>query len=79
MQATDLRDGDDPSRFRWLDRARLWRVLVQRQVRASSMIIANEGTEVATQALLVEYNHVVLSKNWNPLNTTHMAAHSIRA
>jgi hypothetical protein len=42
MQAAHLRDGDDPSGFRRLDVARLWRVLLQCEVRASSVIIADE-------------------------------------
>jgi hypothetical protein len=38
MQTTNFWNGDDSTSFRWLDRARLWRILLQAQMRATPVI-----------------------------------------
>jgi hypothetical protein len=36
MQTADLPDGHDPSELAWLDRARVWAILVERQMRVTN-------------------------------------------
>ncbi len=45
MEPTHFLDGHDPPRFRCLDGAGVWRVLLQAQVRATPMIIVREVSE----------------------------------
>jgi hypothetical protein len=50
VKPAHLRDCSNPPCVWWLDRARLWRVLLQAYVRATPMIIVCEVSEVAIQA-----------------------------
>ena len=59
VQAANFGNGNDPSNFRWLDCSWLRRILLQSQMRASSMIIANECKDVAIQTSLVEHDQVI--------------------
>jgi len=59
MEPAHLWDGHDPPGFWSLDRAWLWRVFLQAQVRATPMIIACEFSEVSRQAGFTEYDHVI--------------------
>ena len=59
MESADLWDRDDPPGFWCLDGARLWRVLLQAQVRATPMVIVREFSEVSRQAGFTHYDHVI--------------------
>src|SRR5215469_17089677 len=59
MKRAHLGDCNNPPCVWWLDRARLWRVLLQAYVRATPMIIVCEVSEVAIQAGFTEYDHVI--------------------
>jgi len=59
VKPAHLRDCNNPPCVWWLDRARLWRVLLQAYVRATPMIIVCEVSEVAIQAGFTEYDHVI--------------------
>src|SRR6266404_1805926 len=49
VEPADFRNGNDVPYLRWLDAARLWRVLVQSQMRPASLIIAAKLFQMATQ------------------------------
>ena len=52
MQTTDLRDGHNPSDPAWQDRAMVRATLVERQMRASALIIVDiRGQDAAQMAL----------------------------
>ena len=59
MQPADFGNGEDAARIRELHTAWIRRIFVQREVRASSMIVADECLKVPEQAALVEHDHVV--------------------
>ncbi len=59
MQAAHFRDGDDAARLRRLYGAWIGRVLVQCEMGASSMIVADERLNVPRQSGLVEHNQVI--------------------
>jgi len=59
VEPAHLGDRNNPPCVWWLDRAWLWRVLLQAQVRATPMVIVRERSEVARQAGFTEYDHVI--------------------
>jgi hypothetical protein len=59
VEATDLRELDDLPVHRRLDRSGIWRVLVERQVGARAMVVANVSLQDPSQMILVENDHVV--------------------
>ena len=59
MEPAHLWDRHDPTGFWCMDGAWLGRVLLQAQVRATPMVIVSEFSEVARQAGLTEYDHVI--------------------
>jgi hypothetical protein len=59
MESTYLRDGHDPASLRWLDGARLGRILLQAEMRTTPMIVVHETTQVPPKTLFVEHDHVV--------------------
>jgi hypothetical protein len=72
MQAADLRDGDHLSDPAWHDGACFGAILVERKMRARSMVILEAGRQDAAQMVFVEDHHVVqvLSANraYDPLD-----------
>jgi hypothetical protein len=59
VEPTQLGDCNNPPSVWWLERAWLWRVLLQAEVRATPMIMVREFSEVARQARFTEYDHVI--------------------
>ncbi len=59
MQPAHFRHGDDAAGLRRLYGAWIRRILLQCEVRASSMIVADECLKVPGQTALVEHNHVI--------------------
>ena len=59
MQPAHFGDRDDAARIGELHSASIRRTIVQREVRASPMIIAEECLKVPGQAVLVEQDHVI--------------------
>ncbi len=59
MQAADFRDGDHLSDLVWHNRAGVGAILVERKMRASSLVIVDVGGQDAAQMALVEDRHVI--------------------
>ena len=59
VESADLRQGNDGAAFGWLDGARLRRVLLERQVRARAVIVAEVAAQTTTEVSLVQDDHVV--------------------
>ena len=59
VETANLGNGNDCPSFGWLRRPRLRRVLLQSQVRASSMIVAHERLKVLMQAPFIEHDHMI--------------------
>src|SRR5919106_4083714 len=59
MQPAHFGERDDPAGLRRLYTARIWRILLQCEVGASSMIVADERLKVPGQTGLVENNEVI--------------------
>jgi len=57
MQTADLRHRDDGANG--LNRSKVGRILVQRQVQSAPVVIANIGAERVTQRCFIEDNHVI--------------------
>jgi GH25 family lysozyme M1 (1,4-beta-N-acetylmuramidase) len=45
--------------LRWLDRAWLWRILLEGQVGSRPVVVAEVAAQTTTEVSLVEDNHVV--------------------
>ena len=59
MQTADGREGDDRSLARWLDRAWLWALFVQRKMRSRLVIVRKVGAKSAFQVHLIEDDDVI--------------------
>ena len=59
MQSANLPNRDDRAGFHGLDGTRLWRVLLQCQMRATPMIVSHERLKVLVQASFIEHNHMI--------------------
>src|SRR5918996_1897443 len=59
VQPTHFRDRNNSSRVGRLDRPGLRAVLLQCQMRSTSMIVIDEALKVSVQAAFVEYDHVI--------------------
>ena len=59
MKATDLRNLTDPVRLVRLNCPTVWRVLVQGQVRAGFVIIAEIIFEQSAQMVVIENDHMI--------------------
>ena len=59
VESADLGQGDDGSLRRWLDCARLRRVLLESEMRARRVVVAEIIAKTATQVSLVYNNHVI--------------------
>lgn len=57
VQAANLRDFDDPSRRRWLNRPTDGRVLSQPQVRPGLLVVFEVRLQDAAQASFIQDNH----------------------
>ena len=59
MQTADLRDGHHSSDPAWLGEARVRAILVERQMRASALVIVDIRGQDAAQMALVEDHDVI--------------------
>ena len=59
MQSADVRDGDHLAAFGRLDLARIWRVAVERLVRARLVVIAEVIGKGAREMTFVPHDHVI--------------------
>ena len=59
MESADLGQRDDAAMRRWLDGARLGRILLEGEVSARPVVVPEVGSETTTEVSLVEDNHVV--------------------
>ena len=59
VETTDEGQGDDAAVHRRLDRARLGRILLEGEMSARAVVVAEVGSETTTKVSLVEDNHVV--------------------
>ena len=59
VKSTDLWNLNDPVRLIRLNYATFWCVLIQRQVRAGFVIIAEIILEQSTQMVVIEDDHVI--------------------
>jgi hypothetical protein len=59
VKSTDLRNLNDPVRLVRLNCSTFWRVLIQRQVRAGFVIIAEIVFEQPTQMVVIEDDHIL--------------------
>ena len=59
MQPSDLRNRNHPATVRWLNIACNWRVVIQRQVRASVMIVVEVSSENPQQVPFVEHDEMI--------------------
>jgi hypothetical protein len=59
MQAADFRDSDHLSDPAWHNRAGVGAILVERKMRAGSLVIVDVGGQHTTQMALVENHHVI--------------------
>ena len=59
MEATDLGKLDDLPVLRWLDRSRLRRILLQRQMRSRTMVVADVSPQDSAKMTLVEDDDVI--------------------
>ena len=59
MQAADFRDGDHFSDLAWHDRAGVRAILVERKMRAASLVIVDVGGQGAAQMALTEDHDVI--------------------
>jgi hypothetical protein len=58
MEPAKLREGDNPTEFRRLNRPSLRGVLVQREMRAAAVIVGEVGLDRPTKAGLVEMEEI---------------------
>jgi len=59
VKAAEEGQGDDAAMIRWLDRARFGRVLVESEVRARGVVVAEVAAQTLSQVSLVEDDDVV--------------------
>ena len=59
MQSAEVREGDDRSQARLLDRSWFWTLFVQRKMRSCLVIVRIVGAKSAFQVLLVEDDDVI--------------------
>jgi hypothetical protein len=59
MESADLGQRDDAAMRRWLDGARLGRILLEGEVSARPVVVPEVGSETTTEVPLVEDNHLV--------------------
>ena len=59
VEAADKGQGDDATEIGWLDSARLGRVLVEREVRARGVVVAEVAAQAPAEVSLVQDDHVV--------------------
>ena len=59
MKAADFRNHDDRPGGRGRDESRLWRVLLEPEMRPTPMIVPAVGREDASQMRLVDHDHVI--------------------
>src|SRR5712692_10527748 len=59
MESADLGQRDDGAMRRWLDRARLGRLLLEGEVSARPVVVPEVGSETTTEVSLVQDDEVV--------------------
>src|SRR5258708_39044094 len=59
MESADLGQRDDAALRRWLDGARLGRILLEGEGSARPVVVPEVGSETTTEVPLVEDNHLV--------------------
>src|SRR2546425_1594760 len=59
VEATDLGQGDHAAVLRWLDRARLWCILLEREVRPRAVVVGQVALQTTSQMSLVQDDDVV--------------------
>src|SRR2546425_8115000 len=59
VEAADLGQGDHSAVLRWLDRARLRCILLEREMRPRAVVVAKVAAQTATQMSLAQDDHVV--------------------
>src|SRR5229473_5085258 len=59
MESADLGKGDDAAVRRWLDRARLGRILLEGEVSARPVVVPEVGSETTSKVCLVQDDDVV--------------------
>jgi len=59
VKAAEEGQGDDAAMIGWLDRARFGRVLVESEVRAGGVVVAEVAAQTPAEVSLVRDDHVV--------------------
>ena len=59
MQSADVREGDDRSQDRLLDRSCFWALFVQRKMRSCLVIVRKVGAKSAFQVHLIDDDDVI--------------------
>ena len=59
MQTADVREGDDRSQVRLLDRSLFWTLFVQRKMRSRRVIVRKVGAKKSLEMKLVEDDDVI--------------------
>src|SRR6267143_6622273 len=59
VESADLGHGNDASLLGWLDSARLGSVLLEREMRARAVIVAEVAVQTTTEVSLIQADHVV--------------------
>ena len=59
MEITDVREGDDRSQVRLLDRSLFWTLFAQRKMRSCRMIVRNVGAKKSLEMKLVEDDDMI--------------------
>ena len=59
VESTEVGQGNDAAVRRWLDRARLGRILLESDVSARAVVVAEVAAQTTMEVSVVEDNHVV--------------------